>query len=248
MPKSKKQKPDEPQRGGDSDEVPGLREQVRRSGDERTRWFKKQNKIPIRIDAYPPPQKPRTVRYQGTDAQVINYFDFKWRKSLEEKRIRESTIQYLKCYKHSTKLDQKNWNDFAAQALANTCEEALFDLEFLITTGHQEAAAMLGRLAREMVKRLIAISDSHAPALTRVAEHSINWPVLQGKKPALGDGGQFIDTLNVGGQVPFDWELVAKTSGQESKEMMNLALALLCRLNDWRTGMSLSTKTASNGR
>jgi len=246
MAKSKKLKPDEPQRGGISDEVPGSKEQVRRPRDKNTQWFKKQNKIPIRIDTYPLPQKPRTMRYQGTDAQVINYFDFEGLKPLAEKRIRARTVQNLKRNNSNAKLNQANWNDFAAQALASACEEALFDLNFLVAIGNQEAAATLGRLAREIVKNVIAISDSHTAALKGVAEHSINWPVLEGKKPALGDGGRFINTLNVGGKAPFSQELVSKTSGKYVKEMMNLAQKLLCRLDDWRTGREPFIKSVNS--
>ena len=200
-------------------------------GPDEERWFRKQDGIPLKVNSHPTPA-PSFV--QKRDGKVV-YFEYAHDggRGVLEERVRGRTIRYLRS-RPGTKLDGADWNAFAVESIEKSCQEALQELDLLIEVGNQQAAGLLGFMAREMVERVIAISNSHAAALKVVAENSMNWPVLRGKKASFDDGDQFLKPLRVGEGLPFSEQMESRIPGAKHKEMMKLAYRLLCRLDVWR--------------
>ena len=196
-------------------------------------WRKKQNDIPIRINQYPKPTKTTSASAPIQNGWLIYAPNFDRQKLAFEKSIRQKTIQFLED-KFPPGFDKADWNDQAVVALLDEFRTTLAELDFLLTAGNQKAAAALGILAGAVTKQLIEISESHAPALKEIAQHSNNWPVLKARKGFLNAGHQFVEILNVGGAVPFSEEAMAMLPKAQHKDAMRLAMDLLCRLDYWR--------------
>ena len=129
--------------------------------------------------------------------------------------------------------EASDWNDYAVEALQAAMEELRSQLQFLIEIGEEKAAVAMADLARKTTQKLISISDSHRNILKPVAETQPNWPMLRGRTPASDEGEQFIKSLNVGGAVPIGEAAFSKIP--ETKLIQKCAMALLTRLEHWRT-------------
>lgn len=238
MAKGNNRKPErpQPQKSSDGHKANGkyLLEQPGLPNANARKWLQRQSKISIRIHQVLQSPRPKT---EEKDGQIVfmgyapNLGD---RVKYFEKAIRERTIRHLE-NQMPAGFDKMDWNDRAVQALVNEFDVLLSELDFLVTAGDPKAAAAIGLLARETTRRAIAISVSHASALKAVAEKSMNWPVLQGRKKYLNQGQEYVENLNVGGALPFSEEMLAMIPRKPHKEVLRRAFELLCRLEDWRT-------------
>ena len=84
-------------------------------------------------------------------------------------------------------LTGKTWEDFQDVAIQQEAEHYLAMLTDLAREGRKQALWSLARVAIKLVRELNASAVAHVGAMRTFSEKSPSWPMLIGRRRALGD-------------------------------------------------------------